>query len=111
MISQQTEYDLIHGKFPVEKRIGCISIILERQKARISTVNELLSQFGDCILGRLGLPCPARGFNIITLVVDAPVETVSALTGKLGKLPGVQVKSLMARNLTPGDEKHDCPSP
>ena len=68
-------------------------------------------QFGDCILGRLGLPCPDRGVNIITLIVDAPVETVSALTGKLGKLPGVQVKSLMARNFALGDDSHDCPEP
>ena len=83
-----------------------MTIILERQKADVGTVNELVSQFGDAVVGRLGLPYPERGVNIITLVVDASVERVSALTGKLGKLPGVQVKSLMARNQDPG-EKND----
>jgi putative iron-only hydrogenase system regulator len=92
----------------VEKRIGCVTIILERQKADVGTVNELVSQFGDTVVGRLGLPYPERGVNIITLIVDASVERVSALTGKLGKLPGVQVKSLMARNLEPGEKTDEC---
>ena len=93
----------------MEKRIGCVTIILERQKAQAGTVNELISQFGDAVVGRLGLPYPERGVNIITLVVDASVERVSALTGRLGKLPGVQVKSLMAKNLETG-ERADEPA-
>jgi putative iron-only hydrogenase system regulator len=93
----------------VEKRVGCIAIVLDRQQADVGHVNELLSQFGDCVIGRLGLPYPERGVNIITLVVDATVETVSALTGKLGKLPGIQVKSVMARNSDLG-VNHDNPA-
>ena len=85
-----------------------MTIILERRKADVGTVNELISQFGDAVVGRLGLPYPERGVNIITLIVDASVERVSALTGKLGKLPGVQVKSLMARNLEPGERTDEC---
>ena len=92
----------------MEKRIGCVTIILERQKADVSTVNELVSQFGDAVIGRLGLPYPERGVNIITLIVDASVERVSALTGKLGKLPGVQVKSLMAKNLEAVENSDEC---
>ena len=91
----------------MEKRIGCVTIILERQQADVSTINELVSQFGDAVIGRLGLPYPERGVNIITLIVDASVERVSALTGKLGKLPGVQVKSLMAKNLEPGERSDE----
>ena len=87
-----------------------MTIILERQQADVSTVNELVSQFGDAVIGRLGLPYPERGVNIITLIVDASVERVSALTGKLGKLHGVQVKSLMARNLEPGERTDDAPA-
>lgn len=81
----------------MEKRLGCVSIILDRQAAPITSVNELLSQFGDCILARLGLPYPSHGVNIITLVTDASTDRLSSLTGKLGKLPGVQVKSLMSK--------------
>lgn len=81
----------------MEKRLGVVSIIVERSVAPVDDVNDLLSQFSDGIIGRLGLPHPARGVNIITVVVDTSVERVSALTGKLGKLPGVQVRSLMSR--------------
>lgn len=93
---------LIHGSVPVEKRLGCVSIILERQIAPIQRVNELLTQFGDCVVGRLGLPYPTRGVNIITLITDSSVDRLSALTGKLGKLPGVQVKSLMSKSRDQG---------
>ena len=86
----------------MEKRLGCISIIVERQVAPVAMVNELISQFGDEIIGRLGLPYPQRGVNIITLITDTSVDRLSALTGKLGKLPGVQVRSLMSKPTTPG---------
>ena len=83
----------------MDKRLASVSIIIERQAADVGTVNELIHQFSDCVVGRLGLPYPQRGVNIITLILDTTVERLSALTGKLGKLPGVQVKSLMARVL------------
>jgi putative iron-only hydrogenase system regulator len=86
----------------VEERLGVVSIIVERTIAPVGGVNELLSQFGDEIIGRFGLPYARRGVNIITLVVDTSVERISALTGKLGKLPGVQVRSLMSRTAAPG---------
>jgi putative iron-only hydrogenase system regulator len=92
----------------VEKRLGTVSIIVERQVAPVDEVNELLSQFGDEIVGRFGLPYPQRGVNIITLVTDTSVERVSALTGKLGKLPGVQVRSLLSKTASPG-ATHDSP--
>ncbi len=87
----------------MEKRLGVVSIIVERSTAPVDDVNDLLTRFGDEIIGRLGLPHPARGVNVITVVVDTSVERVSALTGKLGKLPGVQVRSLMSRT-TPRQE-------
>ena len=86
----------------MEKRLASVSIIVERQVADVGKVNELIQQFGDCIVGRLGLPYPQRGVNIITLILDTTVERLSALTGKLGKLPGIQVKSLMTRVTQPG---------
>jgi putative iron-only hydrogenase system regulator len=93
----------------VEKRLGTISIIVERHVAAVSAINELISQFGDEIIGRLGLPYPERGVNIITLIAETSVERLSALTGKLGKLPGVQVRSLMAKSPDRGAGSHDSP--
>ena len=86
----------------MEKRLGCVSIILDRQTASVADVNELISQFGDLVIGRLGLPYPSHGVNIITLITDSSVNQLSALTGKLGKLPGVQVKSLMSKSRDAG---------
>jgi putative iron-only hydrogenase system regulator len=90
----------------MEKRLGCISVILDRQAASVTEVNELISQFGDLVIGRLGLPYPSHGVNIITLITDSSVDRLSALTGKLGKLPGVQVKSLMSKPSNAGVPGH-----
>lgn len=95
----------------MEKRLGTISVIVERQTAPVEVINELLTQFGEDIIGRLGLPYPERGVNIITLITDCPVERLSALTGKLGKLPGVQVRSLMAKPAPKGAVPDDHPHP
>jgi putative iron-only hydrogenase system regulator len=83
---------------------------LERQTASIADVNELITQFGDLVIGRLGLPYPSHGVNIITLITDSSVEQLSALTGKLGQLPGVQVKSLMSKPRSSGVACHVAPS-
>ena len=91
----------------MEKRLGTISIIVARQIAPVAAVNELISPFGDEIIGRLGLPYPERGVNIITLITDSSVERLSALTRTLGKLLGVQVRSLMAKIPAQGAAHHD----
>jgi putative iron-only hydrogenase system regulator len=93
----------------VEKRLGTVSIIVERHVAPVDELNELLTQFGDDIIGRFGLPYRERGVNIITLVTDTSMERVSALTGKLGKLPGVQVRSLLSKPPAQG-ATHDAAS-
>lgn len=93
----------------MEKRLGTVSIIVERHVAPVDEINELLSQFGDEVVGRFGLPYRERGVNIITLITDTTMERVSALTGKLGKLPGVQVRSLLSK--TPPSGAHHDPEP
>jgi putative iron-only hydrogenase system regulator len=80
---------------------------LERRVAEVGKVNELIHEFGDCVVGRLGLPYPQRGVNVITLVLDTTVDRLSAFTGKLGKLPGTQVKALMAK-VSPPDCGEDA---
>ena len=94
----------------MEKRLGTVSIIVERHVAPVDELNELLTQFGDEIIGRFGLPYRERGVNIITLVTDTSVERVSALTGKLGKLPGIQVRSLLSKTPAPGASHDPHPS-
>lgn len=80
----------------MEKRIGTISIVIY-DKAVASTVNNLLSEYADSILARQGLPLLDKGLHIITLVIESTSNEINALTGKLGRLENVEVKSILAK--------------
>ncbi|ADU61615.1 MAG: iron-only hydrogenase system regulator [Pseudodesulfovibrio sp.] len=79
----------------MQKRIGIIGIIIKDRNMAASKVNAILSDHGEMIVGRMGLPFRDRGMNIIDLIIEATTDEVGALTGKLGMLDGVQVKSLL----------------
>jgi len=81
----------------MDKRIGTITVIVTNRTAQAGAVNTLLGEYGDAIIGRMGLPYPPRGLNIIALIVHASTDVIGALTGKLGALTGVEVKSALTR--------------
>ncbi|MBO7368669.1 MAG: CopG family transcriptional regulator [Clostridia bacterium] len=74
-------------------KIGVIGIIIERNKEVVQAVQALLSDNADIILGRMGIPDKVSGVSVISLIVKATNERISALTGKLGRLKSVKVKS------------------
>lgn len=74
-------------------KIGVIGIIIEKDVAVVSKVQELLSSYAHLILGRMGVPNHETGVNVISLIVKGTNEEISALTGKLGRLNNVKVKS------------------
>lgn len=78
---------------PVEKRISVIGIIVTNREESAEKVNEILSRYGQCIIGRMGIPYRERGISVIALIVDASTDELGALTGRLGSIPGVKVKS------------------
>lgn len=80
-----------------ETRIAVIGIIVE-DKAAVNQVNGLLHEYGEYIIGRMGLPYEKKEVNIISIVVDAPMDKISALSGKLGKLSGVSAKALYSKS-------------
>lgn len=80
----------------MENRISVISIIIE-DNACAARVNELLHEYGDYIIGRMGLPYRRRQLSIICIVMDAPSNAVSTLSGKLGMLSGVSTKTVTAK--------------
>ncbi len=82
-----------------DTRIAVIGIIIEDKKA-VEEVNRLLHQYGEFIIGRMGLPYKKKGVSIISIVIDAPMDKISALSGKLGRLPGVSAKALFSRSGT-----------
>ncbi len=76
----------------METRVAIIGIIVE-DKGSVGALNELLHEYGDIIIGRMGLPYREKNINIISLAVDAPQDVISALSGKIGSLPGVSAKT------------------
>ena len=80
----------------MEKKIGTISILVGDREI-VEHVNSLLSSFGDIILSMHGIPLREDGLFIISLIVKSQADTINALTGKLGRLKGVKVKSLLIK--------------
>lgn len=82
----------------MEKRIAVIGIIIEN-KDSVECLNLLLHEFGDFIVGRMGLPYKERNLNIVSLAVDAPQNIISEMTGKIGKLDGISVKTAYSNKI------------
>lgn len=78
-------------------RLGTVGIVVENLEAS-AAINAILHQYADIIVGRLGIPYRARGVAIMALAVDGRMEDISAMTGKLGQVDGVSVKSAITRN-------------
>lgn len=80
----------------MEKRIGTITILI-KGKDPVSSVNTLLSDYSSIILARQGLPIHHRNISVISLVIEGSTEIISALSGKLGRLKDVEVKSILTK--------------
>lgn len=80
-----------------EKRIAVLSVIVEKREHAAEQVNALLSEYGECIVGRMGIPYHAKGVSVICVVLDATASAINALTGKLGKIEGVSAKTLFSK--------------
>ena len=78
-----------------ETRVALTAIIV-REGTDVAALNALLHQYGRYIIGRMGVPYQNRGVNIISVALDAPADAISALTGRLGRLPDVTVKTVYA---------------
>lgn len=76
----------------MNNRVAVISIIVDNEDA-VNALNDLLHQYGQYIIGRLGIPYRTKGINIICVALDAPGDTINALTGALGRIPGVNAKA------------------
>lgn len=75
----------------METRIALMGIIVEDLNST-DKINETLHEYAEYIIGRMGIPYKNRGIAIISVVLDAPNDKISALSGKLGKLPGINIK-------------------
>ena len=82
----------------MENRIGAISVIVEDADS-VEAFNAVLHEYAPFILGRMGIPYREKGINIICLAVDAPSDTINAMTGKIGRLSGVSAKAVCSRSI------------
>jgi len=78
------------------RRIGFVGVLLESRDG-VDVVNRVLSEHAELILARVGLPRRERGVSVITLVVEATTDELGSLTGKLGAIGGVSVKSALSK--------------
>ena len=80
-------------------RVAVISIIIENMES-VERVNQLLHQASGYILGRMGIPYREKGSSIISVALDAPQDVISALSGSIGRLPGVSTKTAYSAVIT-----------
>lgn len=80
----------------MQQRVALIGILVEN-KDSVEKINSLLHQWKQYIIGRMGIPHRERGVSIISIAMDAPQDAISALSGKLGSLPGVSSKVIYTK--------------
>jgi len=81
----------------MEKRLGFIGVIIHGRKNAAPLVNNILTEYGEIIAGRMGIPQVKKELSVIVLIVNATTDELGALTGKLGKIAGVSVKSALSK--------------
>ena len=82
----------------MDKRIGIIGIVIEDISCA-DRVNSILHEYSTLIIGRMGIPYRERNVSVIALIVDGSNDEISALTGKLGRISGASVKSMITKNV------------
>ncbi len=80
----------------METKVALIGIVVENFDS-VSKLNEILHDYGDFIIGRMGIPYKERGVSIMSVAVDATEDTISAMAGKIGKLSGISSKTVYAK--------------
>ena len=95
----QDNTDISRGEHTMETRVAVIGIIVEEAKS-VESLNAILHEYGNYIIGRMGVPYRAKGINVISVAIDAPGDIISALAGKVGNLPGVSAKTAYSNVIT-----------
>ncbi len=80
----------------METKVAVIGIIVENKES-VPRLNELLSEYGEYIIGRMGVPYQKKGINVISIAIDAKQDIINTLTGAIGRLDGVQAKTAYSK--------------
>ncbi len=96
MSLEQRTTSVLRMETNMETRIAVLAIIVE-DATQVEKLNTLLHENSGYIIGRMGLPYREKGVSIISVVMDAPNDVISTLSGKIGMLPGVSAKTLYSK--------------
>ena len=80
----------------LETRVAVLSIVVENREST-EKLNAILHEYGEYVIGRMGIPYKQKNISVLSIVLDAPTEKINALTGKLGMLEGVYAKTLFSK--------------
>lgn len=80
----------------MEEKVAIIGIFIQDINAA-AQVNELLHEYADCIIGRIGVPYREKSLNVISVIINASSDQISTLSGKLGRINGISAKAMQAK--------------
>lgn len=81
----------------METRVALIGIVVEKYDSA-EKLNQILHEYGEYIIGRMGIPYREKGISIISVAMDAPMDIISTLSGKIGMIPGLSIKTTYAKS-------------
>jgi putative iron-only hydrogenase system regulator len=87
----------------METRVAVMGIIVENMQS-VEKLNNILHEYGSYIIGRMGIPYRVKNINIVSIAIDAPQDIISAVSGKIGKLNGISVKTAYSSVVTKLEE-------
>jgi len=91
----------------MNRRIGVVGIVIEDPKNVSDKVNAIISDHGHIVLGRMGIPRPEYHAGVVSLIIEGTTDEIGSLTGRLGNIPGVTVKSALTSKTLRKEDDHD----
>ncbi|MHC1789849.1 TM1266 family iron-only hydrogenase system putative regulator [Solidesulfovibrio sp.] len=91
----------------MNRRIGVVGIVIEDPKNVSEKVNAVISDHGGIVLGRMGIPKPEYHVGVVSLIIEGTTDEIGSLTGRLGNIPGVTVKSALTAKTLRKEADHD----
>ncbi len=79
-----------------DTRVAILAIVVE-DKSKASELNSLLTEFGDYIIGRMGVPYDKKNISLISVALDAPQDVINSLSGKVGSIEGISAKAVYSK--------------
>ena len=80
----------------MDTRVAMLAIVVE-QRENAEQLNQILHEYGQYVIGRMGIPYEKKGISLISVAVDAPQDIISTMSGKIGNLPGITAKAVYSK--------------